>query len=182
MVLFMICRFALCRFALCLLLCCLFAVGAKADPITYQQVQQSRGQQVATARASHSDDSSASSSQTQGETAPPEFVRLPDGRIVPYGAGVICTENCAEPFAAIAPPAASRLWFAAPPALVSSLVCGVLCGGDSKLTLSAELEPTPTPTGTPAATPIPEPATLILLGLGLAVIGRRRLLDKIVQH
>src|SRR5207237_10620494 len=80
------------RFTVCLLLCCLLAVGTQADPITYQQVRQQRGVSASkpTSLAPHSDDPDAQVS-SQENANHPELVRLPDGRIVPYGHGVICS-------------------------------------------------------------------------------------------
>lgn len=162
------------RFAVCLLFCCLLAVSTQADPITYQQVRQQRGAPAKPASLTlRSNELEAQVSSQEGANHP-EFVRLPDGRIVPYGPGVVCSENCAEPFAAAAPGSPRLLrWLS--PLVTGGVVCSALCGGNN-LTLSAVLQPTPTPRGVDAD--VPEPATLILLGLGLAILARRRLSNK----
>ncbi len=164
------------RFAVCLLLGCLLAVGTQADPISYQQVRQQRGAAASKpapmSLALQSDDPSQDAqvnSQESGQQ--PEFIRLPDGRIVPYGQGVICSENCAEPFVAVAP-ASPHLLRLASPLLAGGIACSVLCGESGPI-LSGLLQSAPTPSAAPAD--VPEPATLILLGLGLAILARRRL-------
>jgi hypothetical protein len=176
------------RFAVCFLLGCLLAAGAQADPITYQQVRQAQGPSAYVATPGSPvvryDDPAQDPPPPAPEPASrPEFVRLPDGRIVPYGPGVICTENCVEPYDAVAP-RSSRLWIAVPPVLAGGVVCVVLCGGGP--VISGGAQPTPTPGAQPTPTPpqanIPEPATLILLGLGLAVLARRRLLEKLAHR
>src|SRR5262245_15700553 len=88
-----------------LLLCALCWQMAFADPITYRQLRQDAG--AAFTRISVPTVLPDASTKTkrkrqQDNQAPraqespnhPEFVRLPDGRIVKYGPGVICDENC----------------------------------------------------------------------------------------
>lgn len=109
-------------------------------------------------------------------------ILLPDGRVIPFGTGVICSDDCPE----ITPPASgwSRWWLAAP------IGAGIIT------TLFLLPPKTPTPTATPkrpieppTATPtphrdvpsrpvqppveVPEPATLFLLGVGLAILARK---------
>lgn len=142
-----------------------------ADSVTYRQIQQPQdparpGTQPAKAEES--------------QTHPP-FVRLPDGRIVPYGPGIICEDDCVEPLTPTAfRSPAPRLWFIVPPLLAGGILCAVLCGsGDEgpEPTPTINLppaSPTPLPT-TPPPAEIPEPGTMALVGLGLgAMLLRRR--------
>jgi hypothetical protein len=116
---------------------------------------------------------------------------LPDGRIVRYGPGVLCDQNCVTPIT----PAAfrgpnSRAWWIATPAAAAGVLCAFLCGGDDdtqRLTPVINLDPTPAPQPTvspttqptPPPNEIPEPGTLVLLGLGIgAMIARRRMAAK----
>ncbi len=156
----------------CLLLCCLVG-GALAEPIKYYYVRQDQGGRPATSTSVGSAAGLSNASQdprppAEQSPTPPEFVRLPDGRIVPYGPGIICTENEVEAFEAAAP-RRLPLWFVAPPVLAGGLFCAVLCGGPPgppRIFTSDNNPP-------PSDTVIPEPATLVLLGLGLAIFARR---------
>jgi len=192
--------------AVCLLVCCLIVQSALADTITYRQLRQDRDGRAATvasipktARTNDQDqgqNQQASGQQNQQggavQESPthPEFVRLPDGRIVRYGPGIICEENCVEPIA----PAAFRgpgpsWWWIVPPIVAGGILCAVLCRPDRDTqpqptpTIvipppspqpSATVAPSPSPTS-PPPTEVPEPGTLILFGAGLgALLARRR--------
>jgi hypothetical protein len=78
-----------------LILCSLLAVGAQASPVTWGQIRSGPSQPF----YSFTGDTSGVTGSSSGSTvsaeagAPPEFVRLPDGRIVPFGSGVICAES-----------------------------------------------------------------------------------------
>ncbi|MGE0104809.1 MAG: PEP-CTERM sorting domain-containing protein [Blastocatellales bacterium] len=143
-----------------------------ADGITYRQIRQS------------AQDPADQKPKAQESPTPPEFVRLPDGRIVKYGPGIICDENCVEPMTPVAfRETGPRLWWIAPPLVAGGVLCAILCrGGDeAPLTTPTVIVPTPSPTPgvspTPPPTEIPEPGTIILVGIGLgalAVHKRRR--------
>lgn len=209
-------RAALRRAMVVLLICLAVAQIALADSITYQQVQQGQeGRSRATAvspavvrtqnQGQQSQNQSAQSEQSQsgqsqsGATAQespahPEFVRLPDGRIVRYGPGILCDENCVEPVtpAAFREPG-PRMWWLVP-AISGGILCAFLCrGGDDSQPQPTPtiIIPPPTPAVTPSVTPslqpsptpeipeIPEPGTLVLFSLGIgAMLARRRMAAK----
>ncbi|HMY71504.1 MAG TPA: hypothetical protein PLQ88_06695, partial [Blastocatellia bacterium] len=85
----------------CLLVCSVVAQGALADSITYRQLRQDQGGRTATVASApkvvRTDDPQDQNNSQQGQQAgvaqesptPPEFVRLPDGRIVRYGPGIV---------------------------------------------------------------------------------------------
>lgn len=157
------------QFTLALLTLALMAQSVWADPITYKQLRQDASSRTAPAPAQpatpnvtrandRTDARAAGTQQPQSPVAKespnhPEFVRLPDGRIVRYGPGILCEENCAEPAAPAAFREGSRLWWIIPPIIAGGILCAVLCRpGDDKA------QPTPTiiipqPTMTPVATP-----------------------------
>jgi PEP-CTERM motif len=176
-----------------------------ADTITYQQLQQDPAGRARTVTSTPTVARNDPNSQTPagqpqaGAQAPvaqespthPEFVRLPDGRIVRYGPGVLCDENCVEPVtpAAFREPG-PRWWWIVPPVIAGGILCAVLCRPGSE----SEPQPTPTiiipppspivsptvqatispgPSGTPPDE-IPEPGTLVLVGTGLAALLARK--------
>lgn len=198
--------------AIGLLVACVVAQTALADTITYKQLRQDQGGRATTvasvpkvARTSDGQQgqgqgqSGQQGQQGQGQQSGaaqespehPEFVRLPDGRIVRYGPGIVCDENCVEPIA----PAAFRgpgpaLWWIVPPIIAGGILCIVLCRPDRdiqpqpsptivipspspSISPSPMMSPSPSPTVNPP--PIPEPGTIILFGAGLgALLARRR--------
>src|SRR5215216_4345607 len=99
----------------CLLALCIVAQTICADTITYQQLRQDQSGRATTVAsvptvARTKDQSQDQGQNQQGQTGQtgqagqagtaqesdthPEFVRLPDGRIVRYGPGIVCDENC----------------------------------------------------------------------------------------
>jgi hypothetical protein len=181
----------------CLLICCAIVQGAFADTITYQQLRQDQGGRtlttasVPTVARTNQYPQGQNPLQTitpQGSRAVespnhPEFVRLPDGRIVRYGPGVICDENCVDAVA----PAAFRgegpsKWWLAPPIAAGVILCIALCGGDNVNLQSAPeiIIPAPTqpgvvqPSPSPPPSEIPEPSTIVLVGLGIGFLLSRR--------
>lgn len=191
-------------FVACLAMCGVLAQGVLADSITYRQLRQDQSRQTATVASTpkvvHTSDQQNQGQSQQGQqqagavqesVTHPEFVRLPDGRIVRYGPGIICEENCVEPIA----PAAFRgpgpaLWWIIPPIIAGGVLCAVLCRPDrdtnpqpSPTIIIPPASPQPTATAAPSPTPppteIPEPGTLLLLGAGLgALLARKRMAAK----
>lgn len=180
------------------LLSTLFVQMALADPVTYRQLRPeadstgavfSRLPQPAVAdntvvKQPQGQTQGAGSTQGQGgrvQESPnhPEFVRLPDGRIVKYGPGVICDENCIEAVP-LARARVSRNWYVLPPLLAAGILCAVLCRGGADAPAAQPpivLQPSPSPTLQPTPVPpneVPEPGTLLLLGTGLATLLARR--------
>src|SRR5262245_16637577 len=196
---------AITRILASLLICSIVTQSIFADSITYQQLRQEASVRPRTAMAStitRKKGQTTQSQQGQGSqprddrSAPvavespnrPEFVRLPDGRIVRYGPGVICDENCVEPVtpAAFREPG-PRWWWIVAPLAAGGILCAILCrpGGDSEpltratilIPASPVASPTLTSTASPGATPpeqIPEPGTVFLFGSGLAALLLRK--------
>lgn len=100
-------------------------------------------------------------SQQSQPIVTPDFIRLSDGRIVPYGPGVICSDQICTTMTEMAGDR-RLMWLL--PVSAGVVVCAVLCrGGGGSIGIRTGLVP---PDVQPPLT-IPEPNTLILLGLGL---------------
>jgi len=189
------------------LICCAVAQVTLADSVTYQQLQQKQenrpqGGGGAPAVPTQNQDQQnkqgqnqpAKSGQSQSGVAQespdhPEFVRLPDGRIVRYGPGVLCDENCVEP---VTPSAfrepGPRMWWLIP-AVSGAALCAFLCRGNDEpkptpTIIIPPIVPLPLPGVSPTAPPaqpspdvpeVPEPGTLALFSLGIGAIVARRI-------
>ena len=164
-----------------LVLCVLLVVQVQAVPITYPQVSNQVGQQTQQPTTDNKGVNSQTPQTKLSESSDrPEFVRLANGRIVPYGPGVVCTDDCVQS-EAFGPEDPTELrsaitglnpWFLAVPAIVGGVIaCVVLCRGDDRSAVLTSVDP-PRIVTPPNQTDVPEPGTLILLGLGLAMMAR----------
>ena len=184
------------RPALALILCGAMAIGTQAMPIQYYQigdaqvggqVSRSVGSQTTTSRSG-----AITTSLTAESLDQPEFVRLSDGRLIPYGPGVICSDVCVESDVVQNPPGLSRKWLIAIPIAGAALIGLLLVSGDSSLPRPTAVsdnhqdpktptsDPTPVPSPTPGGEqpqPVPEPGTIALLGVGLALLSRKRVIE-----
>jgi hypothetical protein len=180
-----------------IILCGALVVSAQASPINFSHIGDAQsGRQTngsATSQSSTNSSDNVNASLTVEGLEHPEFVRLADGRMIPYGPGVICSDACVEGVAFTNPSGFPRKWLIALP-LAGAAIVGVLLATDTSRTPrtavdnnSKDPDPTPSPTPTPVCQgdncakpptqPVPEPATLALMGAGLAVFSRRRVLE-----
>ena len=146
------------RHLFALFLCLILAVGAQASPVTWNQV--SSGPTLYFGFDKAATNSSVSVS-TNDDGIPPEFVRLPDGRLVPFGPGVLCLQSESDE----AVTHHSRKWLIAIPIITAVVACAVLCRSNDRpreprtncVTGPCTPDSTPTPTPTPGTTPTPTP-------------------------
>ena len=173
-----------------IILCGAVAVGVQAGSVSYGQIQEARipGQPTsATASTPATTEQITVESQER-----PEFVKLADGRIIPYGPGVSCTDSCVG--ADIIEKDGrgfNKKWLYAVPVIAGIAVVGVMLGSsDASLprNVGGVTQPpkpvvptdpnnptTPTDPSNPGQPqPVPEPATIALMGAGLAMMARNK--------
>ena len=176
------------RPALAVILCGALASGVQAGPIQYFQIGDAQvAQQLSRAASTKT---TTSGPETVESLDQPEFVRLNDGRMIPYGPGVICSDICLEPGVVETPPGLARRWWLALPIGAAAIAAILLSSGETSIprptavsNTNQEPQPTPTPSSTPKLPsggdppqPVPEPGTIALLGAGLALLSRKRVL------
>lgn len=182
------------------------AFSAQASPISFAQIGDTQSGRTPNGGSSAppaptTTPEQATSSLTVESLDHPEFVRLADGRLVPYGPGVNCSDACVE--SAVIPNGFPRKWLIALP-IAGAAIVGVLLATDSTrnprrvvddTTQPPTENPTPTPNPSPTPTPgcqgsncnnpppepVPEPGTIALLGAGLALLGRRRVREVLMR-
>ncbi len=178
-----------------IILCGALAVSAHATPINFSHIGDPQsGRQTkggASSQTSTNSSDAVNANLAVESLEQPEFVRLADGRMIPYGPGVVCSESCVE--SAVEPQGFPRKWLIALP-IAGAIIAGVILASDApripRTAVDSVTQPpptTPTPTPSPVCTggnctdtpmePVPEPATLALMGAGLAVLSRRRVME-----
>jgi hypothetical protein len=177
------------------ILCGALAFSAQATPINYAQIGGTSGGQPPGTNAKSQIASQTSDTTSETVTTSltvesldhPEFVRLADGRLIPYGPGVICSDVCVENDVVETPPGMAKRWLIAIPIAGAAIAGILLASGDSSrprptAVIGTSQKPLPPTTPTPTPTvppgdqpqPVPEPSTIALLGAGLALLSRKR--------
>lgn len=148
------------RKLLVMILICAISYGVKGDAVHYSQ------------------DRNKSDYSKIIEVNGEKMILLPDGRQLPFGSGVICSDDCPE----ITTPASHRplLWLLIPAGIITTVLLWPT--PETPQPPRSVIGPTPTPTprrdvpSRPIAPPVevPEPGTFALSLAGLGLFLRRR--------
>ncbi len=191
------------RSFLTIILCGAVAVGAQAGPVSYGQIQEAQNNGQSKTATSTTSTTPSADQITVESLEHPEFVKLADGRIIPYGAGVACSDSCVgADIIERNNPGFNKKWLLAVPVIAGIAVAGVMLGGsDASLprftnvggvTTGPTTPPivvtpndpnTPTTPNDPSTPgqpqPVPEPATIAMMGAGIAMMARNKVRDMI---
>jgi PEP-CTERM motif len=191
------------RSLLTIILCGAVASGAQASPISLGQIQETQNSGQSKTATSTSTTTPNADQITVESLEHPEFVKLADGRIIPYGAGVACSDSCVgADIIERNNPGFNKKWLLAVPVIAGIAVVGVMLGGgDASLprptnvggVITGPNTPpvvvTPTDPNTPTTPnnpsnpgqpqPVPEPATIAMMGAGIAMMARNKVREMI---
>jgi hypothetical protein len=178
-----------------IILCGAMTFAAQAGSVSYDQIQ--AAQNVGQTQTSALVPSTSTDQITVESLEHPEFVKLADGRIIPYGPGVSCSDSCVgadilekEGF--------NKKWLYAVPVIAGIAVVGVMLGSsDASLprtnvdgvTKGPDTPVVPNDPNTPTTPsnpsnpgqpqPVPEPATIAMMSAGIALMGRKKVREMI---
>ena len=151
---------------LSLVLCASIVWSAQASPLTFNDIARPPVPSPDRSEGRRDANRETAAGTAEEGLSHPEFVRLVDGRIVPFGPGVICETK--EPIGLVE--THSRRWLILVPFVTAIAVCAVLCRppedsprrypippGPPICNAEPCSTPTPTPTPTPEPTPTPTP-------------------------
>ncbi len=179
-----------------IILCGAVAVGAQAGSVSYGQIQ--AAQNVGQSKSATTATPTSADQITVESLEHPEFVKLADGRIIPYGPGVSCSDACVgADIIEKDGPGFNKKWLYAIPVIAGIAVVGVMLGSsDASLprtvggitqgpdTPVTPVDPnaptTPSNPSTPGQPqPVPEPATIAMMGAGIAMMARNKVREMI---
>ena len=180
-----------------IILCGAVAFGAQAGSVSYGQIQDAR---IAGQTDGATGSTPATTDQITVESVErPEFVKLADGRIIPYGPGVSCDDSCVGADVIEKDgPGFNKKWLYAVPVIAGIAVVGVMLGSSDaslpRTNVGGVTQPpntpvTPVDPNTPTTPlnpsnpgqpqPVPEPATIAMMGAGIAMMARNKVREMI---